>query len=82
MRYQLRKNNCLFPINFHNTFSTGLPTKDVISDTTVQNLDCLFSYIYNCKLVSIFPNHGTSHKKTISKAEDLINLGIVKYKEI
>ena len=51
----------------HNT--TGLPTKDETSETTVRNLYCQFTYIY----YSSFPvtsNHEISHKMTIVKADD------------
>ena len=36
---------------------TGFPTKDETSETTVQSLYCLFSYIHDsckCKLFSVF----------------------------
>ena len=53
--------------------TTGFPTKDQTSETTVGNLFCLFPHIHDSiNLCYSLPNELISHFMTLSGTEDLI----------
>ena len=45
--YDLRRHLNSSLLRFRRTYTLGLPTNDETSETTVQNLYCLFSFIYD-----------------------------------
>ena len=65
IKIKKQESDQLISVNFCKT--TGLPTKNETSETTVRNLYCLFPYIYNSLQlythVSSLSNHEITGQK-------------------